>query len=76
MSGMLSYDAVMGAAGDDDTSTRLFELANARSVSFSTPGGQVSIRQDPSNTTTGGCVWETAYLLAQWIQRQVEQENG
>ena len=72
-SSSLSFHDVMSATGDDDISTRLFELANARAVTFATAAGsKVSVQQDPSNTTTGGCVWETAYLLAQWIELQLE----
>ena len=74
MPSSLSYQDVMNAKGDDDVSTRLFELANASAVTFATAAGsKVSIEQDPSNTTTGGCVWETAYLLAQWIELQLER---
>ncbi|KAL1524024.1 hypothetical protein AB1Y20_018938 [Prymnesium parvum] len=73
----LCFHSVMSAAGDEDAASRLFELANAPAVAFRTAGGaEVSIRQDPANSTTGGCVWETAYLLAQWVEREIESGRG
>jgi len=72
----VSYDLVMQADGEEDTSERMFELANAPRVRFTVPviagAGEVIIRQDPANETTGGCVWETSYLLAQWAIRELE----
>ena len=53
----------------DDASEAFFELANAASIAVAVPGDldiDVTILQDPANTTTGGCVWETAYVLAEW----------
>ena len=53
----------------DDASEAFFELANAASIAVTVPGESdvdVTILQDPANTTTGGCVWETAYVLAEW----------
>ena len=70
----VSFDAVMAADGEDDAGERLFELANASHVRFLVPGGagdSIVVRQDPSNQTTGGCVWETSYLLAQWAHREL-----
>lgn len=69
----LCFHDVMNAAGSDDASSRLFELANCRTVNFKTTRGtEVRIRQDPSNVSSGGCVWETAYLLALWIEQEIE----
>lgn len=71
--GTVSFNVVMSAEGEEDAAERLFELANASHVRFMTVGQhEVSIRQDPANVTTGGCVWETAYLLAQWAMRELE----
>ena len=50
-----------------------FDLANATHVRFPVSrGATVTIRQDPENQTTGGCVWETSYLLALWTLRTLE----
>ena len=69
----VSFDAVMDAPGDEDAAERMFELANASRVRFSArKGRELCIRQDPSNSTTGGCVWETAYLLALWAAKQLQ----
>ena len=60
-------------ATEEDASERLFELANAVHVNFSVPNGPViCVRQDPANTTTGGCVWETSYLMALYALRELE----
>ena len=69
-----SFDDAMTAEGDESAAERFFELANAPRVRFAVPGGRgrvVEIRQDPSNATTGGCVWETSYLLALWACREL-----
>lgn len=66
----VAYDTLM--AGDGDATEKLFELANAAAVRYAVCGGRsVVIRQDPSNTATGGCIWETSYLLAEWAQREL-----
>ena len=70
----VSFDDVMAADGEEDAGERLFELANASHVRFLVPGGagdSIVVRQDPGNQTTGGCVWETSFLLAQWAHREL-----
>lgn len=67
----VSYEAVMSS--DEDVELRLFELAQAAEVIYPVHGGSITIKQDPSNTATGGCIWETSYLLAQWVQRELAQ---
>ena len=70
---VVSFDDVMEADGEEDAAERMFELANASTVSFrALPGVHISIRQDPANSTTGGCIWETSYLLARWALRELE----
>ena len=74
----VSFDEVMAADGEEDASERLFELANASHVRFRVPSAsaalELCIRQDPSNETTGGCIWETSYLLSQWAIQQLENQ--
>jgi hypothetical protein len=62
----LRYDEVMAA--NDDSATALFELANASHVVFGVGGRDLTIQQDPSVVGTGGCVWETSYLMALWLR--------
>tara|TARA_B110001452_G_scaffold179507_1_gene150669 strand:- start:2573 stop:3493 length:921 start_codon:yes stop_codon:yes gene_type:complete len=68
---VLRYDEVMAAG--DDSATALFELANATHVVFRVGGRELTIQQDPSVVGTGGCVWETAYLMAQWLQPRLDE---
>lgn len=72
---VLRYDEVLAAAtvAGDDSATALFELANATHVVFSVGGHELTIQQDPSVVGTGGCVWETAYLMAQWLQPRLAE---
>ena len=65
----LRYDEVMEA--NEDSATALFELANARQVVFEVDGHDLTIQQDPAVVGTGGCVWETSYLMAQWLVPQL-----
>ena len=65
----LRYDEVM--ASNDDSATALFELANATHVVFGVGGHDLTIQQDPAVVGTGGCVWETSYLMAQWLRPQL-----
>lgn len=68
---VLHYDEVMAAG--DDSATALFELANATHVVFRVGGRELTIQQDPGVVGTGGCVWETAYLMAQWLQPRLAE---
>lgn len=65
----LRYDEVM--ASNEDSATALFELANATHVVFGVGGHDLTIQQDPAVVGTGGCVWETSYLMAQWLRPQL-----
>lgn len=57
---------------NDDLQTRLFELANAPAVTYRCQGGQrITVRQDrEAQVHTGGIVWETAFLLALFLEQQ------
>ena len=59
---------------------KLFELANASRVIFGVAKHDITIRQDPSVANTGGCVWDTAFVLARWMQplswRQAERRTA
>lgn len=54
-----------------ETSEKFFELANSRVVSYqidSKPNSIIKIHQNSScKSHTGGIVWETAYLLAEFL---------
>ena len=65
----LRYDEMM--ASNEDSATALFELANATHVVFGVGGHDLTIQQDPAVVGTGGCVWETSYLMAQWLRPQL-----
>jgi predicted nicotinamide N-methyase len=65
----LRYDEMM--ASNEDSATALFELANATHVEFGVGGHDLTIQQDPAVVGTGGCVWETSYLMAQWLRPQL-----
>ena len=61
-------DVFSDVASADDAADKMFELANATRVVF--PVGEhheLTIGQDPSVVGTGGCVWDTAYVLARWV---------
>ena len=58
-------------ASNEDSATALFELANATHVVFGVGGHDLTIQQDPAVVGTGGCVWETSYLMAQWLRPQL-----
>eukprot|EP01043_Picozoa_sp_COSAG02_P104459 COSAG02_NODE_40455_length_405_cov_1.009804_1_plen_134_part_11 len=62
---------------DDDLQTRLFELANAPAVTYRCQGGQhITVRQDrTAKVHTGGIVWETAFLLALFLEQQQQKNN-
>ena len=70
----LRYEEVM--ASNDDSATALFELANATHVVFGVGGHDLTIQQDPAVVGTGGCVWETSYLMAQWLRPQLEARQA
>jgi len=60
-----------GARLDRLVNELFFELANADEVQVEFAGGQTAaIRQDlsPNLTHTGGIVWETSYVLAQYLR--------
>ena len=59
-------------AAADVLSNRLFELANVGDLGFRCRGGaKVSVRQDhDAQVHTGGIVWETAFLLATYLEHQ------
>jgi predicted nicotinamide N-methyase len=74
--------AAGGGGGDgsdgsdgDDLESRLFELANAPAVAYRCIGGQhVTVQQDrEAKVHTGGIVWETAFLLALFLEPQWPQ---
>ena len=70
----MSAISFQAALADEETSAAetFFDLANAERVRFTVPGGrEVTIRQDPANQTTGGCIWETSYLLALHALREL-----
>jgi hypothetical protein len=62
---------------DDDLQTRLFELANAPAVTYRCQGGQhITVRQyRTAKVHTGGIVWETAFLLALFLEQQQQQRR-
>ena len=70
----LRYEEVM--ASNEDSATALFELANATHVVFGVGGHDLTIQQDPAVVGTGGCVWETSYLMAQWLRPQLEARQA
>jgi predicted nicotinamide N-methyase len=57
----------------DDATSQFFELANTDTVRYETRTGTViDIRQDRNNNThTGGIIWETAFLLAMYLENHV-----
>lgn len=57
----------------DDPATQLFELANAETVRYITrTHRQVDIVQDQNaQTHTGGVIWETAFLLATYLEHEL-----
>lgn len=54
----------------DDATSKFFELANTDIIRYETKSGAVvTIRQDRNNSThTGGIIWETAFLLALYLE--------
>ena len=87
VSSWVSRRRAAGAAGhqhddedsdDDDLQTRLFELANAPAVTYRCRGGQcITVRQDrEAKVHTGGIVWETAFLLALFLEQQQRGSAG
>lgn len=62
---------------DDDLQTRLFELANAPAVTYRCQGGQhITVRQDrTAKVHTGGIVWETAFLLALFLEQRQKKSK-
>ena len=62
---------------DDDLQTRLFELANAPAVAYRCQGGQrITVRQDrTAKVHTGGIVWETAFLLALFLEQRQQRRR-
>ena len=56
--------------GSRDAAEVFFDLANDHRVAYRTATGQlVTVRQDPDvQDSTGGIVWETAYLLATFLE--------
>ena len=61
-------DLFKSASSSDEVAEKLFELANASHVIFGVAKHDITIRQDPSVANTGGCVWDTAFVLARWMQ--------
>lgn len=67
----MTFDSVLEAADADEVAERLFELANATHVIYSVCGSEITIGQDPAVVGTGGCVWDTAYVLSRWAESRV-----
>ena len=63
-SSIMRFDEVLSAQSSEEVAERLFELANASQVLFHINGYDVTIHQDPSVVGTGGCIWDTAFVLA------------
>jgi len=59
-----------------DAATALFELANLPKVAYRCRNGvQVQVKQDQDiEDCTGGIVWETAYLLATFLEWEICQK--
>lgn len=75
MAAVVSVESLIASTSDDGDclATRLFELANLEAVSFVASSGRtLVVRQDPAIPHTGGCVWETAYLMALWAHAELE----
>jgi predicted nicotinamide N-methyase len=62
--------------GSRDAAEVFFNLANDQRVAYRTASGHlVTVRQDPDvEDSTGGIVWETAYLLATFLEGR--PDNG
>ena len=67
----MRFDEVLSAQSSEEVAERLFELANASQVLFHINGYDVTIHQDPSVVGTGGCIWDTAFVLARWAQPRI-----
>jgi len=78
----LVFQDVMAKYSVEESSLAFFELANALSVAYRLPNPttnesrRISIRQNSqAQTHTGGVVWETSYLLLEYLQFVVKQQH-
>ena len=67
---------IVESENDDDegqaaVANAFFDLANTERISYKiTPNSQIVIQQDVNATThTGGIVWETSYLLLNYLTK-------
>ena len=67
----MRWEDVLAATDADEVAERLFELANASHVLYRVAGGELSIRQDHTVANTGGCVWDTSFVLARWAEPRI-----
>jgi hypothetical protein len=62
---------------DANVSSVFFELANSPLVGYQVDNKMIVIRQDSNcKIHTGGIVWETSYLLAEFLSKKYKNENS
>ena len=70
--GMTTYQALRERNKGADSSEFFFELANSGTVRYRGKAGKtLTVQQDRNiDDCTGGIIWETAYLLATYLEAQ------